>query len=159
MHDDLGSHVATHDNYTHMEESLGTTLDFLQQYHLAKLECYFWLKPLQNVVTGCIQYRGVRNSLLQELLALLDHLDKEGKGHVSVDEFVQGLQSMRTSASVAATPPSFLPPSRSYRHSDNVRYIHIILQQTVCTCICPMLLCRILLMHIVQCICMYMYFS
>jgi Ca2+-binding EF-hand superfamily protein/chromosome segregation ATPase len=55
----------------------------------------------------------------QELLALLDHLDKEGKGHVSVDEFVQGLQSMRTSASVAATPPSFLPASRSYRHSDN----------------------------------------
>ena len=63
----------------------------------------------------------------QELLALLDHLDKEGKGHVSVDEFVSGLQAMRAVAGVAvtSTPPPFsfspAPTGRSRRHSDMVR--------------------------------------
>ena len=60
-------------------------------------------------------------SLLQELLVLLDHLDKERKGYVSVDEFVHGLQSMRTSASVAAlTPPASMPVDRPHRQSDEV---------------------------------------
>lgn len=66
------------------------------------------------------------NSLYQELLALLDHLDKEGKGHVGMEEFVHGLQSMRTSASVAtSTPPSTIlgPESndRPHRHNEDVR--------------------------------------
>ena len=43
----------------------------------------------------------------QELLALVNHLDKEGKGYVSVDEFVGGLHSMCTSASVASSTPPF----------------------------------------------------
>lgn len=63
--------------------------------------------------------------LTQELLTLLDHLDKERKGYVHVDEFVQGLQSMRTSASVAtSSPPSFIlgpvPNGRPQRYDDKV---------------------------------------
>ena len=38
-------------------------------------------------------------SVFQELLVLLNHLDKEGKGHVSIDEFVDGLHSMRSTVS------------------------------------------------------------
>lgn len=68
---------------------------------------------------------NISELLPQELLALLDHLDKERKGYVHVDEFVQGLQSMRTSASVTtSSPPSFIlgpvPNGKPQRYNDKV---------------------------------------
>ena len=59
--------------------------------------------------------------LFQELLTLVDHLDKEGKGFVSIDEFVHGLQSIRTSACVANfTPPPLRAIGRQKNYSDKV---------------------------------------
>ena len=55
--------------------------------------------------------------LLQELLALLEHIDKDNKGHVSLDEFVQALQSMKHSVPVAASTP---PQPIRRRHTDAV---------------------------------------
>ena len=42
----------------------------------------------------------------QELLALLNHLDHEKKGYVSVNEFVQGLEAVKNSANVSASTPT-----------------------------------------------------
>ena len=62
----------------------------------------------------------VASLLFQELLALLDHLDTEGKGHVSVEEFVQGLQAMHVSACVSSsTPPSSV--RGAHRQNGNVK--------------------------------------
>ena len=58
----------------------------------------------------------------QELIALLEHLDKDHKGHVSLDEFVQALQSLKKSVPVAA----YTPPQPIFRrYSDMVRKIFI----------------------------------
>ena len=40
----------------------------------------------------------------KELLALLSRLDKTGQGHVSLDEFVKGLQAFSGAATVSSTP-------------------------------------------------------
>ena len=60
----------------------------------------------------------------QELVGLLNHLDSGNKGHVSLDEFVRGLQSVKNSAVVMETPPAKLLPRR---HSEGVR-------QSYCAC-------------------------
>ena len=54
---------------------------------------------------------------------LLNHLDKEEKGYVSVDEFVSGLQSMRASANVVSSTPPFLSHRKT---QDMVFYCYIV---------------------------------
>ena len=49
---------------------------------------------------------------LQELLALLNHLDKDKKGFVSVEVFVQGLQTIKMSATAASVSPPGVKPHR-----------------------------------------------
>lgn len=49
---------------------------------------------------------------MQELLALLCHLDKENKGFVSVVEFAQGLQDIKNSAAVGTSTPTYQIPFR-----------------------------------------------
>ena len=55
---------------------------------------------------------------LQELLSLLEHLDKHKQGHVTLDDFVQGLQAVRNAAVVTSTPPTRRVLKR--RHTDQV---------------------------------------
>lgn len=58
----------------------------------------------------------------QELLSLLDQLDKDHQGWVSLEEFVHGLQAVRNSAAVVTFTPSFHTQHgrRRRRHSDTV---------------------------------------
>lgn len=57
----------------------------------------------------------------QELLSLLDQLDKNHQGWVSLEEFVQGLQAVRNTAVVTSTPSRHMHRGqRRRRHSDTV---------------------------------------
>ena len=60
----------------------------------------------------------------QELLSLLDHLDKNKVGHVMLEEFVSGLQAVKNTAQVAATDPfkspQDMPPHRRHTISGQV---------------------------------------
>ena len=58
-------------------------------------------------------------SFPQELLSLLEHLDKRKRGHVTLDEFVKGLQAVRNAAAVVTSTPSIHRIIRR-RHSDQV---------------------------------------
>ena len=57
-------------------------------------------------------------TLIQELLALLSHLDKSKVGYVSLDEFVRGLQFIRNAAVVTSTPPPSKMASMRRAHSE-----------------------------------------
>jgi hypothetical protein len=73
-----------------------------------------------NAVEKLCSHANADEQEQQELLALISHLDKEGRGYVSVDEFVGGLHSMCTSASVASssTPPLFHSHGKSHSRND-----------------------------------------
>ena len=47
-------------------------------------------------------------------MALLNHLDKEKKGSISVNEFAQGLQDIKNSSKVGASTPIHQPLRRVY---------------------------------------------
>ena len=51
---------------------------------------------------------------------LLDQLDKQQRGWVSLEEFAQGLQAVRNAAAVTSTPSLHTIHGRRRRHSDQV---------------------------------------
>jgi Ca2+-binding EF-hand superfamily protein len=50
------------------------------------------------------------SSITQELNALLDHLDKDNKGYVSIADYAQGLQAIKNSVAVGSVTPTHEAP-------------------------------------------------
>ena len=72
---------------------------------------------------------------LQELLLLLNHIDKDNKGYVSVTEFARGLQAIRNTAKVGTSTPA--PPGLMRRYHSEVgsqNIVHELMMSIVTLC-------------------------